>query len=297
MKLSLILSSLLVGASLLLSGCGSSDDSTPATNDATQSGDTTTAGGSTTKDDTTATADATEQIEQFTTEMLAGKTFYSYGMEADNSKNKVIAKANMQFNFSADASTVEGINLQDGENYGSFPATIDSDKFTVSTPDGEKHTSFLLTTLDGEPVTYDQWLTVWSTEQQSDNGEALLKKLQNDQKLTVDKLTANPWYMVSWAYDENEQNTFTCDAKVTIDSNGTITYSSIENGVITTSSEYNAKIASGDANSQYFLAANPNLIYYADSMVYFKNISDAKVFIEEMGATNADECVASYPTE
>ncbi|MFA6136798.1 MAG: hypothetical protein WC667_01805 [Sulfurimonas sp.] len=289
-KLSITLSALLIG-SVLLTGCGDSGSSTPAA-DAN-----TTPAANTTTDTTTPAA---AQGPQFTTTMLAGKTFYTswpnYQIDYNaNTVTSVTYNEDMQFNFSANAAAVEAVSLTDNQNFGTIPITIDKDILGFTGHGGDS----LIKELNGNLLIGQGGdIAVWTPTQggQKTAYEALLA----GEKLTIAMLTANPWYKL-YVNSNNGSRTYECQAMLTYDSNGTVTSTYMKNGVLTTETSLDNKVANavdGVVHDVAFAAATPTAIFGHDYTIKFKNKADVARYIstdESVTPTQIDTCMANYP--
>ena len=290
MKLSTALSGLLLG-SVLFTGCGSSSSSTPSTN-------TTTAGGTTTATTTTGA--------QFTSAMLGGKTFYNYfyNVKRDNNTDTITSTTyddNMQFNFSADASTAEAISIQAndyGTNYGSaLPVTLDKDLMDIAA-NGKHNPQFLIKELNGNLLVSETGdISIWTPTQ--GGAQTAYEALVADEKETVAMVTANPWYVLSVDYSNNDARVYKCENKMTIDSNGTITMEYIDNnGTTQTATDFASNVANavdGIISDDTFVAATETAIYTNDRKILFKNKADVERYINAEYPGTAAGCMASYP--
>lgn len=285
MKLSLALSALLVGGSLFMSGCGSdsssNDTKTQSSSDAGNS-----------------SSAAAVEAPKFTTEMLAGKTFYTYFPHYDNGFQG--GTATMQFNFSADATTVEAIDAKTGENYGSaLPVTINGNTMAIVTPDGESHRSMLLKVDGNNMFIFEGAPALWSATQLGDNGTAILGALLKNDKLTNEVLAANTWSNMEIVYDDNGNSDYDCKNTFTFKADGTgstpgddgkpweFTYSIGEDDQFS--------IQDSDMHMVYWTKSD-DILFFTDNTLFFKSKAAAKSFLLSMGQneSDADSCVSNF---
>ncbi|MFA6193142.1 MAG: hypothetical protein WC665_12425 [Sulfurimonas sp.] len=296
-KLSITLSALLIG-SALLTGCGDSGSSTPtADTNATNTNTTTPEANTTTEVNNTV---AVAQGPQFTTAMLAGKTFYTswpnYQIDYNaNTVTSVTYNEDMQFNFSANASTFEAISLAENQNYGIFPIAIDKDLLIITGHGGD----ILIKEQNGNMLISNGGdIAVWTPTQGA--YKTAYEALLADEQLTVAKLTANPWYKL-YILSDNGSRAYACQAMLTYDSNGTVTSTYMKDGALTTETSLDDKVANavdGVVHDVAFAAATPTAIFGHDYTIKFKNKADVARYIstdESVIPSNIDACLANYP--
>jgi hypothetical protein len=296
MKLSLALSVLLVSGSLFMSGCDSSSSAQEAIDQVE---------GNITEVIDEITGDNSEAAApKFTTEMLAGKTFYTYFRSYENGAFEY--SDNMQFNFSANASTLEAISIRDGENYGSaLPVALSGSKMTITVGDEEK-AEFLFKNIDtGLIMVSGSEFVLWTPSQQADGGqtayEAFLSAEQENigtdaQKVAI--LTANPWYLLGMEWNDGQGNA-QCQAKATLQDldNGTAQY--VDNGELqtitidsTTPDDEKSYLNMLASNGEVLLVQNND-----DIQFWFKNREDVEAYITAYDPNNVAQCMAHYPAE
>ncbi|MEA1919973.1 MAG: hypothetical protein U9N52_09050 [Campylobacterota bacterium] len=273
MKLSLALSALLVGGSLFMSGCGSDSSSSDGNTTSSQAAQ--------------SSSEAAVQAPQFTTEMLAGKTFYSYSRTERQGGNVEYHDGTVVI-FSNNASTVSS---QDG-SISNIPVTLAGDAMSLVLPDGNK--KFLLL---GSSESYlilidDYGEMLWSTSEQADNAQALFETIISEQTITQETFTAHPWYSLDWAEADDGRGVL-CHALFTYHANGTADASYIDNGEVksmvgamTYSVENNKHTATymeeGELKTSTYtpLLVSENRIIWTHEQALFKNRADAVAFSE-----------------
>ena len=179
MKLSLTLSTLLLGSALMFTGCGSDSDTTPTT------------------------TGATEQAVKLTASMLAGKTLSVYGYQnggtaGDNRMSMIV---------SDDASTCDIKSPDLSEVYADDAVlSVTDDSLTISF-DGNT-VSYSVVSIDDNGLyvtntanmgnSIDAYPIVMAFETQADTGAALLNSLATATTVTSAKLSAAPLYSVDF---------------------------------------------------------------------------------------------------
>ena len=312
MKLSLALSALLLGGAVIMSGCGTSSDSTPAdSNTSAAVGDGSgTAGGDTNESSAPA----------FTTAMLAGKTFYTYGLwvggqEAETENRFVVT-------FNADASGCNVHNHSDSEG----------DTFSVngtnSINDGKMHWhtdgmsdmtatavkifedgSFIATMID--PDHYDPYAILFSTTERADKGQTVFDDYLAAQTMDKATITANPWYSLDWSeLDNSEGGGVLCHALFTFKSDNAIDVAWVdESGHTQTMTDFSTYVISGNRlefdtpngegevehTSMFPIVKDSDHIIWSGDTAYFKNRADAETFLNYIDPENAAACMANFP--
>jgi len=199
MKLSLALSALLIGGSLFMSGCNSSSsDVEKIVQEVVDNID----------------ENVTDTINEltapkFSTQMLAGKTFYSYGYGLDN--GNFDTENRFKAIVSADASAMEIWASDGSEKYGDANSEIITDSKGRSAIawhiDGITDSQFILLKIfdDGsfmsqpiDPDHFEAYPQLFAASQMEDKGLALYNIFFAEQIISKDILGANPWYSLDW---------------------------------------------------------------------------------------------------
>jgi hypothetical protein len=257
----------------------------------------------------------------FTPQMLAGKTFYTYGYEMNGTQvgtgNRFIAT------FNADATQVNVHNHAD-DTYGSF--SVDALNSIV---EGKMHwnsdgTSGSVTTaiklfedgsflaLVADPDHADPYPQLFSTVELADKGREVIDAYLAGLTLTKATMTAASWYGVDWAeYDiGNHSGDLHCQALWTFNSDDTIridyvdesdqtqwmdigTYEVINNVLIPT---YNAN--AGENAGTYTMTPitlTDSEVIWANETAYFKSRADAVAFVELLGGDEG--CYRYFPAQ
>jgi hypothetical protein len=301
MKLSLALSALLLGGAVMMSGCGSSSSSTP-------SGDTT---------NTVTDTDTSENsVPVFTTAMLAGKTFYGYGIYADASG--VTPEYRIIATFNADASQLNAHNFPDAED--TFSVDVAN-----SIVDGKMHWSAdgivnqvatAIQILDdgsffmiaNDSLHPDPYPVLFSATELADKGQAAFETFMAAQALSKETMTANTWYGVDWAeYDLNDQTgNLNCQALWLFNEDDTIDASYMDNGQLKTIEDAGTYLISDNKlEADYTVGEDPGHstltpimifngeIIWDDKTAYFKNRDDAVAFVQLLGG--GETCYGIFP--
>ena len=309
MKLSLALSVLLVGGSLFMSGCGdSSSDEEKVVNSIDEN-----------------TTDLINQANapKFTTEMLAGKTFYGYGYEP-GSNDMMETGDRFKVIVSADASKMEIWASDGSEKHGDAATSIFTDAKGRSAfkwqLDGMSDVedallkvfddgSFMV--LSTNPDHFDPNPILFSATKTADKGSALYNEFIAEQTISKDILGANPWYSLDWSevhyIDGEKTGNLNCHALFTFDSENNIDAQYIdENGVTQSVENIGSYVISDNklvtttpedgemvTETSTPIAVLKDEIIFDNSSAMFKNRADAVAFVTMMGGDEG--CYNSFP--
>ena len=311
MKLSLALSALLVGGSLFMSGCGSdsssNDTKTQSSSDAGNS-----------------SSAAAVEAPKFTTEMLAGKTFYSYGLDEHN--NQVETENRFKAIVSTDGTTMEVWSNDGSEKYGTANSSIITDakgrsaikwSFEGMT---DKEFPLLKVFSDGsfmtlyvDPEDFSPYPQLFAATEMEDKGLALYNEFFAEQTISKEIVTANPWYSLDWRDVERNNGKFSgnfeCHSLKTYNEDNTITFQWLDDNGVAGSMTIGSYIVSDNVleaeepqdeqgtlghSTMTPLYVSSDEIKWTDRTAWFKNRADAIAF---MATTGLDDCSKYFPEQ
>ncbi len=320
MKLSIGLSVLLLGGAIVMGGCGGgsgSDDSGTAGNSSSVSSNISSSGNSSSVSSENGGSSSSSEAAapEFTAGMLAGKTFYTYGLEngGQGTENRAVVTFNadasgMNVHNHADAQdtfSVDGNNtIIDGKMHWSVPGMTPTTITAVKQLDDG---SFIVSIID--PDHFDPYPQLFSTTELSDKGQAVFTAYLAEQTLSKDEITANPWYNIDWM---SADNAVQCQALFTFNADNTIDASYMDdNGQLQSLQNIAAYVVSGnrleydghDSEGQARqISLQPVLkdsahIIWTDSTAYFKNRADAEAFLNYIDPDNVENCMKAFPPQ
>lgn len=309
MKISLVLSALLLGGAVIMSGCGGSSSSNDGGTTGNSSSNSSTGGSSSSGTEASA--------PEFTTQMLAGKTFYNYGLEhgGQSTENRMIVE------FNADATGMTVHNHPDATDTFSVTGTnaVTDGKMHWSVPGMTPMTVTAIKILDDgsiiatmvDPDHFDPYPILFSSSPLADKGLAVFTAYLAEQTLTKDDIAANPWYSLDWS-EVNNGGSVNCHARFTFKSDNSADADYVdENGqpqsmqnfttyVISDNRlEYDAPNGEGQTEhtSMQPIIKDSDHIIWTTETAWFKNRADAATFVNYVDPDNAAGCMQSFPEQ
>jgi hypothetical protein len=311
MKLSLVLSALLLGGAVIMSGCGGGSSSSNDQNTTGNSSSSVASSGSSSSSGTEASA------PEFTTEMLAGKTFYNYGLGhgGQGTENRMVVEFNtdatgMTIHNHSDATdtfSVTGTNaVTDGKMHWSVPGMT---PMTVTAVELLDDGSFIATMID--PDHFDPYPILFSSSELADKGQAVFTAYLAEQTLSKDDISASPWYSLDWS-EVNNGGSVNCHARFTFKSDNSVDVDYVdENGQPQSMQNLTTYVISGNRleydtqngegqtehTSMQPVIKGSNSIIWTTSTAWFKNRADAETFVNYLDPDNAAGCMQFFPEQ
>jgi|GEM_PF-6658070 len=318
MRHNLFLSALLLGASILVTGCGGggSSDSGSGTQQTGNGGDsqqTGNGGGTQNPSGQNDNNGTTAAGAKLTLDMLKAKTFYTYGIDriADKTEYRFVIE------FNADASGFNIHNFPGSDSTFSVDGTNSvSDGIMRWHADGDSVvTTALKIYADGsflaqsdETSHFDPYPKLFSSTKLADKGQSVYDAFMADQTLEKQALVANPWYWVSWSYDNDDNVNVDCKSMRVFGADNSVGYSFVKNGSTVTKNDAGTYVVSGNTletdisigeevrhSSFTPVLITADKILWKDGQAFFKNRADAVTFVENMGADAG--CYDHFPPQ
>lgn len=295
MKLSLVLSAILFSSAVIINGCGSSSSSSD--NNTSSSVE---------SSNSSASSSVPANGPEFTVAMLAGNTFYGYGIHPEEAgfeaENRMVAE------FDANASSVHVHNHADSNESFSVDAAnsivdgkmewqIDGmSGITGSALKIYEDGSFMMTIVDLDH--YDPYPVYFATTELADKGQSVFEAFADEQTISKDALTANGWYDVEWMDGLECVGLIMANADNMVDlsyvdENGTL--QSLENIATYVVSDNKMETVDEDAehNTWIPVLASEDSILWQREAAFFKNRADAVKMVQLMGG--GEECYDKFP--
>jgi hypothetical protein len=244
----------------------------------------------------------------FEYEMFEDKTFYVYGYFRDGTsgENRSAAIYNNTGTKVTIKDTTNGLILL---NDISVSISLQNSKVFLSLnalEEGATQDYYLKTINDNIYVMesgFNPYPAVYATSIQSDNGKSLLQTLESSYNLTTNTLNKNPWYIVEFTTNSNNDMLVSCPAKTTFTSqNVQAEYINEEKQLLSFGGSYevqNNQLIITNENSEIQttrIIAIEDTILTFEQAKYFKNRSEAVAFAQILALIpGTDFCDKNLP--